>query len=293
LAKRIDLHAANQAGPDRKRFCPGLVLRYDPGWPHFLVPMTPLTKQYVEQCPVEEGFRMRGVEMTRIEVFVDAAFAFAVTMLVISFDHIPGSYEEVIMAIKGIPAFVVAVVQLIWIWYVHSRWSKRYGLENAVSVVLSAALLIAVLIYIYPLRIMVAGMFRWFSGGFLPSGFSINSYDELAGMFVFMGIGFAALSLIFVLMYRYAGALKGPLRLSDYEVHETRTLELLWTGIGSTGIIAIILALTLADDFVPFSGFAFALIGLWVPWVRSSRHRHMVALGIRSHSPEPQAESAG
>jgi uncharacterized membrane protein len=34
---------------------------------------------------------MRGENMTRIETFVDAAFAFAFTMLVISIDEIPRS----------------------------------------------------------------------------------------------------------------------------------------------------------------------------------------------------------
>ena len=33
--------------------------------------MTPLTPQYIESCPVDNGFRQRGMEMTRIEVFVD------------------------------------------------------------------------------------------------------------------------------------------------------------------------------------------------------------------------------
>ena len=54
--------------------------------------------------------------MTRLEVFIDAAFAFAVTMPVISFDNIPRSYDEVILAIKSIPAFILAVAQLVWIW---------------------------------------------------------------------------------------------------------------------------------------------------------------------------------
>jgi hypothetical protein len=31
-----------------------------------------LTQEFVDKCPVEGGFRMRGLEMTRIEVFVDA-----------------------------------------------------------------------------------------------------------------------------------------------------------------------------------------------------------------------------
>jgi len=87
--------------------------------------MTPLKQEFVDSCPIEGGFRMRGLEMTRIEVFVDAAFAFAVTMLVISFDAIPTSFEEVILAIKGIPAFIVAVIQLVWIWYTHNKLSWR------------------------------------------------------------------------------------------------------------------------------------------------------------------------
>ncbi len=89
--------------------------------------MTPLKQEFVDNCPIEDGFRMRGLEMTRIEVFVDAAFAFAVTMLVISFDTIPTSGPEVILAIKGIPAFIIAVIQLVWIWYTHNKWSRRYG----------------------------------------------------------------------------------------------------------------------------------------------------------------------
>ena len=121
--------------------------------------MTPLSQKFVDNCPDEGGFRMRGMEMTRTEVFVDAAFAFAVTMLVISFDAIPRSYDEVIVAIKGIPDFIIAVVQLVWIWYTHNKWSRRYGLETALTVTLSTALLIVVLIYIYPMRIMAQGFF--------------------------------------------------------------------------------------------------------------------------------------
>ena len=52
-----------------------------------------------------ESFRDRGGETTRIEAFVDAAFAFALTLLVISFDEIPESYEQLVDALKGVPAF--------------------------------------------------------------------------------------------------------------------------------------------------------------------------------------------
>ena len=216
---------------------------------------------------------MRGLEMTRIEVFVDAAFAFAVTMMVISFDAIPTSYSEVILAIKGIPAFILAVVQLVWIWYTHNKWSRRYGLDTARTVMLSTALLIVVLIYIYPMRIMAQGLFAWISNDYLHISFDSISMQELSVMFVFLGIGFIALCLVYVLMYRYAGSLKNELLLNAFEEHETKTLEYLWLGAAGVGLLCIILALSFPRPLVPFSGFAFALLGVWFPFLRSRRKK--------------------
>ena len=138
--------------------------------------MTSLKQEFIDSCPVEGGFRMRGLEMTRIEVFVDAAFAFAVTMLVI-------------------------------------------------------------------------------------------------------GIGFIALCLVFVLMYHYAGSLKKELLLDAFESYETRTLEYLWIGAAGVGAVSIILAVTLPLQFIPFSGFAFALLGVWFPFLRSRRARNIPGKG--------------
>ena len=216
---------------------------------------------------------MRGLEMTRIEVFVDAAFAFAVTMLVISFDAIPTTHAEMMLAIKSIPAFVLSVVQLVWIWYTHNKWSRRYGLDTALTTVLSAALLIVVLIYIYPMRVMAQGFFSWVTKNYLPVNFYLNSLDELADMFVFLGIGWIALCLVFVLMYQYAGSLKEDLLLNDYESHETKTLGYMWMGAAGVGVICIVMALTLPLQRVPFSGFAFALLGVWFPFIRSRRRK--------------------
>ena len=179
--------------------------------------------------------------MTRIEVFIDAAFAFAVTMLVISFDRIPQSFDEIIVAIKGIPAFVLAVMQLVWIWHAHSQWSERYGLRDAKTVALSTALLIVVLIYIYPLRIMLMGMFAWITDGYLPSSFQLASLDELAAMFVFLGCGFVAFCVVFLLMYQHAMVRKDELKLNEFEIYRTETSALVWSGSAVIGVISIVL----------------------------------------------------
>jgi len=38
----------------------------------------------LDSLPRLGGFRLRGIGMTRLETFIDAAFAFAITMLVIA-----------------------------------------------------------------------------------------------------------------------------------------------------------------------------------------------------------------
>ena len=235
--------------------------------------MTPLTQKFVDSCPIERGFRMRGLEMTRLEVFIDAAFAFAVTMLVISFDSIPRSYDEVMLAIKNIPAFILAVGQLIWIWHTHNVWSRRFGLDTTYTVFISAALLTVMLIYVYPMRIMAGGMFSWLTGDYLPSNFRQISLDQLRDMFIFLGIGFLALSLVFVQMYRYAASLKDELLLSDFELFESRTRVIMWSGAAVIGLICVCLAIILPTKFVPFSGFSLFFLTIWFPLVRTKRRK--------------------
>jgi len=216
---------------------------------------------------------MRGLEMTRLEVFIDAAFAFAVTMLVISFDNIPRSYDEVMLAIKSIPAFIFAVAQLVWIWHTHNTWSRRFGLDTAYTVFISTALLIVVLIYVYPMRIMAGGMFAWITNDYLPSNFTSITLDELRHMFIFLGLGFIALSLVFVQMYRYAGRVKLELLLNEYELFESRTRVVMWMGAAGIGLISVILAITLPTQLVPYSGFTLMLLAAWFPLTRLWRSR--------------------
>jgi len=222
---------------------------------------------------------MRGEGMTRIEVFIDAAFAFAVTILVISFDRIPQTFDEIMLAVKGIPAFAASVTQLVWIWYEYTRWGERFGLKDSGTVALSALLLMIILIYIYPMKIMFAGLFAWLSGGYFPSEFAINSVAELTQMFTFLGFGFFALSANFVLMYRHAVARQSLLRLSDYEIYETNTAAIVWAGAALIGLLTVLLAQTFPPQLVVFSGFALSLLGAWIPFAIGHRMRNRPAAG--------------
>lgn len=231
--------------------------------------MQAITPEFLERCPERDGFRQRGSEMTRIEVFVDAAFAFAVTLLVISFDAIPQTFPEMVTAIKMIPAFVAAVAQLVWIWYTHTVWCQRYGLDDGPTVWLSALLLTVVLIYIYPMRVLLEGLFMWVSGGFFPSSFELSSLNELRFMFVFMSIAFTALCAVFMAMYGYANRRADELQLNTHERKWTTKIIWEWAGCGVIALACAVLAMLLPERFVPWSGFTYALIGVWIPMVES------------------------
>ena len=152
-------------------------------------------------------------------------------------------------------------------------WSRRFGLDTAYTVLISAALLIVVLIYVYPMRIMAGGMFAWLTSDYLPSNFSFISLDQLREMFIFLGIGFIALCLVFVEMYRYASSLKTELLLNQHELFESRTRAFMWSGAACIGLILVILAITVPTPLVPYSGFAFCLLAVWFPLARSWRNR--------------------
>ncbi|MDZ3824608.1 MAG: TMEM175 family protein [Pseudoxanthomonas sp.] len=162
-----------------------------------------------------DGFRHRGREMTRLEAFVDAAFAFAVTLLVISIDAIPDSIDGLVDALKGIPAFATSFAMVALFWSAHARWSRRYGLDDATTTVLSLVLVFLVLIYVYPLKLLFGSFFASITGGWLPWPLArISSYDDIRFMFAVYALAFATLSLVLMALYGHAWRRRALLGLS-------------------------------------------------------------------------------
>ena len=179
--------------------------------------------------PVIKGFRQRGTEMTRLETFADAAFAFAVTLLVIGGgDNIPTSFQEMVLALKQVPAFAASFANIMLFWVAHYRWSRRFGLEGPGSVLLTLLLIFVVLLLVYPLKAIYSGAFDFFSGGYLDSYFELRSVDDLRNMFIIFGAGYAALSGVIVLLNRHALGMSEALSLNSLERFETVTEVQRW-----------------------------------------------------------------
>lgn len=133
---------------------------------------------------------MRDENMTRIETFVAAAFVFAVTMLVISVGTAPETMQDFVDATKQPPAFTASCTIIMWIWRTHAVWCRRYGLEDGITIFLSSSLIILVLSYIYPLRLLMQSLFQTISSGYFLMKMKFNYVWEVRFMFAFYAIGF-------------------------------------------------------------------------------------------------------
>src|SRR5207253_11010238 len=63
----------------------------------------------LDNLPRLHRFRLRGMQMTRLETFIDAAFAFAISMLVIAAQQIPDNIEALLAAFKNVPTFACSI----------------------------------------------------------------------------------------------------------------------------------------------------------------------------------------
>ncbi len=59
----------------------------------------------------EQNFRWRGNEISRVEGFTDAVFAFAVTLLVVALE-VPHTFDGLMDVVRGFPAFVICFTLL-------------------------------------------------------------------------------------------------------------------------------------------------------------------------------------
>jgi Endosomal/lysosomal potassium channel TMEM175 len=218
-----------------------------------------------------DGFRERGHQVTRLEAFVDAAFAFAVTLLVISIDGLPSSMDGLVGALKETPAFAASFTLLAFFWFAHNKWSRRYGLDDQGSVVLSLLLVFLVLVWVYPLRIMFGAAFGWLSvltlprEWVIPFDFKLKSLGDLRAMFLIYAAAWSSLGIVVALLYRQAWRKRDMLELDLGEQVNTRVELARWLWVPVTGSLSAVVALSLPDDcpmwLVGAPGVAYASMG--------------------------------
>ncbi len=85
----------------------------------------------LDALPRLDGFRLRGMQMTRLETFIDAAFAFAITMLVIAAQQIPDDIAAPLAAFRNVPTFIFSIFIIGIFWPGHGFGAGDMGWKMA------------------------------------------------------------------------------------------------------------------------------------------------------------------
>lgn len=201
----------------------------------------------------EKHFRWRGEEVTRLEHFSDAVFAFAVTLLVVSLE-VPRSFPELMAALRGFVAFGVCFAMLVLVWLYHCHFFRRYGLQDGWATFLNCVLLFFVLFYVFPLKFLAVTMF---------AGAQQIKPHDIRIIFIVYGSGNAAVFLTFALMYLHAWRKRDQLGLDEIERLRTRHILINHLAIGAIGLCSVLLALALPERRAGWAGYFYVVIPVY------------------------------
>jgi uncharacterized membrane protein len=201
-----------------------------------------------------EDFAWRGGEITRIEGFSDAVFAFVVTLLIVSLE-VPKNYDELMENLRGFIPFAASFWQLMIVWYLQYIYFRRYGLQDFKTVVLTMLLVFFVLFFAFPLKFV-------FNSWLNPHAVEISSADQVAQLFTIYGLAWVAIFGTFYFMYRHAISRRDYLELTEIEEWDTRhsMREMLLYML--VGVIAVVIAQVVPAKYSLLSGPSYGLTGV-------------------------------
>ncbi len=216
-------------------------------------------------APSAGEFRQRGREVSRIEAFFDAAFAFAVTLMVVSL-QVPETYHELIDTLRGVPAFAACFLILFNVWLAHYTFCRRYGLADMTTIVLNCALVFLLLVYIFPLKFLCLLAIQVTVGVGPHTAVPLHERcppDKLDDLFIIYGLGFALVWLLLAGLFAHAYRRSAALNLSAVERCDTLASVTRFVALAGVGGCSCGLALAFAESpRVVLAGWCYALIGL-------------------------------
>lgn len=205
----------------------------------------------------EELFRWRGNEVSRVEGFTDAVFAFAVTLLVVALE-VPHTFEGLMDVVRSLPAFVICFTLLMTFWNAHYRFHRRYGMEDTFTRVVTLAILVLVLFFVYPLKFLFTMVTVNLFGLAMHDAPHLESLAQVDALYLIYGLGFAGAWSLFGLLYLHAYRARERLGLDASEVMLTRG-SLVENAV-YVGVCLLSVALALLTDSASLPGFIYFVL---------------------------------
>lgn len=225
-------------------------------------------------------FLRRSHDISRLEAFSDAVFAFALTLLVVSLE-VPKSYTELISLMSGFPAFAGCFAVLVGIWYEHNLFFRRYGLQDGYTVLLNSILLFVVMFYVYPLKFMFdsgfAHFFAWTGHGVHPM-----SLAQLGRASAIYGLGFIAVFVMFALLYFHAYRKRESLGLTPLEVFNIKSYAGHHLVSVAVGLLVVLIAVAAPRNYTFISPMAFCV--MWPAHAIYGRLREKKRRAFEAHA---------
>jgi uncharacterized membrane protein len=216
-------------------------------------------REHLPLAPQREArFRWRGTGVTRVEGLTDSVFAFAVTLLVVALE-VPRTYEGLLDVMRAFPGFILCFALLMLFWNAHYRYHRRYGLEDVPTRLLTMAIIVLVLFFVYPLKFLFTLLTVQLFSLEMHNAPYLESREQLRTLYVLYGAGFAGVWGLYTAMYAYALRLRERLQLDAAEILYTKTSlgeNLIYVGVC---ILSILLALTTSTEWLP--GVIYFLLG--------------------------------
>jgi hypothetical protein len=214
----------------------------------------------LDQFPIENGFRMRGARISRLDVFSDVSLGCALVLLAVSL-AIPRSFTDLRDPNPSLTTSLVCFLMLVGAWFSQYVFFRRYGLHDQLTVILNAALIFLILFCAYPLKFLYTSIFRYLVRNDFSPRFA--AAVQINGMLVLYALGFTTVFMLIAALYWNGWRHRESLFLNGVERLLTVFSIVDALGVSAIGLIACLAALVLPPKWALYSATVYILV---IPW---------------------------
>jgi len=210
-------------------------------------------------------FRWRGGDVSRLEALTDGVFALSLTLLVVALE-VPETFAELKQAFRMLPAFGFCFSILLYVWWSHFRFHRRYGLEDGPTVALNGLLLFLVLGYVYPLKFLFYWNWSMVLGDQRSGAAAFEGVGEIQQLMIIYSVGAFAVFGTLWLLHLWAWTKRDRLELNAVERQVTKAALAEHSVSFGLALMSIVIAAS-GPQYAPWAGMIYFLMPVLQPLV--------------------------